>query len=209
MGGRDGIHEILGQITNTVFELLLKLSKKNLSWILKVELFFNIFFMKARKFWESSREKPIFFPPTGWFPLLQCVSSFNGHMSHLEILLRCRFWLSGSGVGLPGGPQTVWPHIEKQTLIPSGLLPASSEVPGLSLWTPGRGRRPWHPCASLARRLSASLFILSRYHQRKRVCKTCHILFTASFRKVKSASLKKKKLPQQPLSITHIREKMG
>lgn len=50
MGGRDGIHEILGQITNTVFELLLKLSKKNLSWILKVELFFNIFFMKAWKF---------------------------------------------------------------------------------------------------------------------------------------------------------------
>ena len=117
-----------------------------------------------------------------------CLSNFNVSINHLEILLRCRFWLSGSGVGLPGGPQTVWPHIEKQTLIPSGLLPASSEVPGLSLWTPGRGRRPWHPCASLARRLSASLFILSRYHQRKRVCKTCHILFTASFRKVKSAS---------------------
>ena len=54
-----GVHEILGQITNTVFELLSKLSKKNLSWILKVELFFKIFFMKAWKFWECSREKPI------------------------------------------------------------------------------------------------------------------------------------------------------
>lgn len=32
---------------------------------------------------------------------------------------------------------------------------------------------------------------------------TCHILFTASFRRVKSASLKK--LYQQPLRITHIR----
>ena len=43
MGGGDGIHEILGQINNTAFELLLKLSKKNLSWILKVELFLTFF----------------------------------------------------------------------------------------------------------------------------------------------------------------------
>lgn len=158
--------------------------------------------MKAWKFWENSREKPIFFPPTGCFPLVKCVSSFNGHTSHLGILLRCRFWLSGSGVGLPGDHQTVRPHIERLTLIPSGLLPALSEVPGLSLWTPGRARMPWHPCASLARQLSASLFIPSHYHQRKKVCRHATSCLQRASEKLK-VQVKKKNCLNSPLE-SHI-----
>ena len=170
--------------------------------------FFKNFFHESLEILREQQRKAYFFPPTAWFPLEQCVSSFNGHTSHLEILLRCRFWLSGSGVGLPGDPQTVRPHTEKQILIPSKLLPASSEVPGLSLWTPGRGRTPWQPCASLARQLSASLFIPSHYHQRKRVCRHATSCLQRASEKLK-VQVKKKKLPQQPLRITRIREKMG
>lgn len=57
--GGDGIHEILGQINNTAFELLLKLSKKNLSWILKVELFLTFFSWKPGNF-ERAAEKSLF-----------------------------------------------------------------------------------------------------------------------------------------------------
>ena len=125
--------------------------------------------MKAWEFWERSRERSIFFPPTGWFPLVQCFSSFNGHTNNLGILLRWRFWPSGSGVGLPGDPQAARPHFEKQTLISSGLRPTLSEVAGLSLRAPSRARTPWHPFVSLAKQLSAGLFTSSHYHQGKRI----------------------------------------